>query len=114
MNYQEPAKGISQVGDYGNAKSYHVDCSCTSPDHALSMWIEVTGDEDVKDVELTFYGTFYTSSKLIGSVKERLKLAWTILTKGVYTVEHSTLLNKQAAYNLAETISRTIKDLQKG
>ena len=69
MNYQEPAKGISQINDFGDAKSYHIDCSCTSPEHALAMWIEVTGYKDVKDVELTFYGTFYTSSKLIESFK---------------------------------------------
>jgi hypothetical protein len=110
MKAQTPAQGIMFDADYGNSKSYTIACDCRDGDHQVHMWIELNGDEDCKDIELTFYVNTTTPFWKPGF--NRFKAAWDILTKGYREDQHSLILNKQAALNVADTINRVVKELQ--
>ena len=109
---EKPAQGISETGNWTDgSKSFHIDCDCHSADHSVNMWIEVQGDNLIKEAEVTFYVDTYTSQAYTGW--KRIQLAWTILTKGIIRQEHSLLLKKQAAINVADAIIKTVTDLEK-
>jgi len=110
MKAQTPAQGISIDKDFGDAKVFNVECDCTSDDHAVKMWIEVKGDKDVHDVDVSFYVTTWTPAW--GDWGKRLKAVYEILFKGVHRQEHHLLLDKQSALNFAETIKDTVKELE--
>lgn len=111
MKTQKPARGIMQTGDWPDAKSFHVECDCTSPDHAVRMWIEVDQDKETADVQVGFYVDTWTP---FWDMKfNRFKAAWDILVKGVNRQEHHLLLNKQAALNFAETIKREVEEMDR-
>lgn len=107
---QEPAQGIMLQGDYGNSKNFKVECECASDDHAAHMWIELSKDNDIPMVEVSFYVTAWTPT--CGGWREKLKAVYEILFKGSYKQEHHMLLNKQSALNFAAAIERTIKELE--
>lgn len=109
--YQRPAKGIMQSMDLDKYKSYHIECECTTAEHSVDACIEVNSDKDTQDVECTFYVTTWTP--LFSTRFERLKAAFMILYTGIHKQEHTLLLNKQAALNLAETLKMTINELEK-
>jgi hypothetical protein len=104
---QQPATGISLDSEFDDAKIYTVNCDCHSSNHSVNMWIEVAGDQDSKQVEVSFF--VKTSTPFIN----RLRVLWSILTTGVYFQEHQLVLNKQAALNLSTAISKTVKELEK-
>ena len=60
MKAQKPAQGILLTNDWGDAKNYHIECDCSSSDHAVNMWIEVQRDKDIPDVEVSFYVDTWT------------------------------------------------------
>ena len=111
MKAQTPAQGISIDNDWGDARTFNVECDCSSDDHAVKMWIEVQRDKDIPDVEVSFYVTTWTP--LWKGWGQRLRAVYEILVKGVHKQEHHMLLNKQSALNFAEAIKSTIKDLEK-
>ena len=111
MKAQVPAQGISLDNDWGDAKVFNVECDCSSDDHAVKMWIEVQRDEDIPDVEISFYVTTWTP--LWQGWRQRLKAVYEILVKGVHKQEHHMLLNKQSAINFAEAIKSTVKEMEK-
>ncbi len=111
MKYQKPAQGILLQGDFGDSKNFKVECDCSGEDHSVYMWIEVNKDQDIPDVEVSFY--VHTWTPCWRGWKERLKAVYEILFKGVHKQEHHMLLNKQSALNFAETIKRTVKELEK-
>ena len=110
MKAQRPALGISLSESWGDTHVYHVECSCTSSDHAVTAWIEVQPDEDVPEVEVTFYIT--TNFRRWEGIFERVKLAWRILLGKGHEQHHSLLLNQQAALNFSAAIEASIKDLE--
>lgn len=110
MKAQKPAQGISIDNDYGDARIFNVECDCTSDDHAVKMWIEVQKDKDIPDVELTFYVTTWTP--FFASWRERLQAIWDIAINGVHKQQHSMLLNRQTALNMAEAIKSTVRELE--
>ena len=109
-NMQTPAHGIMLDSDHGNAKSYTIACDCHDPNHSVHMWIEINGDQDVKDIEMTFYVNTTTPFWKPGF--SRVKAAWDILVKGYREDQHSLILNQQAALNVANTITTVIKELK--
>lgn len=109
MKAQKPAQGISIDADYDNARVFNVECDCTADDHAVKMWIEVNRDQDIPDVEVTFYVTTWTP--WFSRWQERVGAALNILFKGVHKQQHSMLLNQQSALNFAEAIKSTVRDL---
>lgn len=111
MKYQKPAVGIMQTADFKKAKSYNIACECNTPDHAANMWIELNGDAECKNVELSFFVETWTP--YWDSRASRWRAIWQLLTQGYVKTEHHMILNRQAAINLAETINHTIKEIEK-
>jgi hypothetical protein len=109
---QRPAQGISLDKDFGDAKVFNVECDCSSDDHAVKMWIEVQRDQDIPDVEVSFYVTTWTKN-FWSNWPARIRAVYDILFKGVHKQEHHMLLNKQSALNFAEAIKDTIDELDK-
>jgi hypothetical protein len=110
---QIPAQGIMLDRDYGDgSKSYTIACDCHDGDHQVHMWIELAGEEDTKDVEMTFYVN--TTTPFWKEGFSRVRAAWNILFKGYREDQHTLILNKQAALNVASTINRVVKELEKG
>jgi len=110
MKAQKPAQGIMLQGDFGNSKNFKVECDCSSDDHSVYMWIEVSEDKDIPDVEVSFYVKTWTP--VWQGWGQRLKAVYEILFKGVHRQEHHMLLNKQSALNFAETIKQTVKEME--
>lgn len=110
MKSQTPAKGIMFDADYGNSKTYTISCDCHDSDHQVHMWIEINGDEDAKDVEMTFYVN--TTTPFWKEGFSRVKSAWDILIYGYREDQHTLILNKQAALNVATVITTVIEELE--
>jgi len=111
MKPEKPALGISKSSSWGDAAAFTVECSCTDPDHAVGLWIEVSTEEDIHDeIEVTFYAR--TTLKFWRGFRERLSDAWAILRGAESVRSHSMLLKKQAALNLSAAIVTTIEELE--
>jgi len=110
MKAQTPAQGISIDNDWGDAKTFNVECDCTSDDHAVKMWIEVQRDKDIPEVEVSFYVTTWTP--FWNESWSRFKAAYEVLFKGVHKQEHHMILNKQSAINFAHAILSTVDELE--
>lgn len=110
LKAQTPAQGISLEKDWGDARVFNVECDCSSDDHAVKMWIEVQRDQDIPDVEVSFYVTTWTR-EFWKDWPSRLRAVWDILVHGVHKQEHHMLLNRQAALNFATAITNTVKQL---
>lgn len=111
MQEQTPAQGILLVNDFGDAKVYHVECDCSSSDHAVKVWIEIDGDTEVQDVQVGFFVDMWTP--FWDPKFTRFKAIWDLLTKGIIRQEHHLILNKQSALNFAATLEREVKALDK-
>ena len=109
---QTPTQGIMLDRDYGGSKSYTIACDCHDGDHQVHMWIELNGDKDTQDIEMTFYVNTTTPFWKPGF--SRVRAAWDILVKGYREDQHSLILNKQAALNVASTITTVIEELEEG
>jgi hypothetical protein len=112
LKAQQPAQGIMLQGDYGDSKSFKIECDCNSDDHSVYMWIEVQRDQDVPDVEVSFYVTTWTR-EFWSDWSSRLRAVYEILVKGVHKQEHHMLLNKQSAVNFAHAILDNVKEMEK-
>lgn len=110
MKAQQPAVGIMFDKDYGNSKTYTIACDCHDGDHQVHMWIELNGDKDTQDVEMTFYVN--TTTPFWKQGFSRVRAAWDILIHGYREDQHSLILNKQAALNVASTINEVVKELE--
>ena len=111
MKAQTPAQGISVDAVLLDAKVFNVECDCGSDDHAVKMWIEVSGDRELPIVEVTFYVDTWTPRW--SSWKDRLHAVYNILFKGLHKQQHDLILNKQSALNFAAAITKTVKELEK-
>jgi hypothetical protein len=111
MKPQTPASGIMFDADYGKSKAYTIACDCHDGDHQVHMWIELNGDDDTQDIEMTFYVN--TTTPFWKEGFSRIKAAWNILIYGYREDQHSLILNKQAALNVASTITTVIKELER-
>jgi hypothetical protein len=112
MKAERPALGISRSETWSDAQVYHVECSCTDPDHALTVWVEVSSELDFPEVEVTLYAK--TNFRRWDNIRERVKIAWKVLFGNGYEQNHSMLLKKQAALNFAAALEAAIEDLENG
>lgn len=109
MTPQEPAKGIQETQDWGDAVAFHIECDCTCPEHGVDTWIEVEDEEDF-GVVVTFYVKTWTPASLSQEgIWARIKKAANILFKGVDTQEHDIILKEQAARNWISAVEKTIE-----
>jgi hypothetical protein len=111
MTYQKPAEGIMALSSYGNAKSFRIACDCTDYDHQADAWIEVEGDQEVKNVQISFFVNTWTP--FWDKNFRRFKAAWDVLVHGVHRQEHHIILRRSAADNLVAAINNSIKELEK-
>jgi len=129
---QKPAEGILKVNDFGNSKWYHVVCGCGQPDHSLTVEVEaeetgvnvntyVTVKTDYwsdtfkarYDIENPWLQEFDSAWKnILNGLISRLKLTWSIWTKGYVQCESTIAMSEQQALNYAETLKSAIKDVQ--
>lgn len=107
---QEPAEGImKREGNDLNLQSFHVECSCTSEDHALEVWIEFDREVDWPEPQVTFYvRDCYPNWR---GFFRRLKDAVGILFGQPLTREHSILFTKQSAINFTAAINKSIEEM---
>jgi hypothetical protein len=121
MKPRKAAQGIiSRNPDHSDWDSFHIECDCTDPDHALDVHLSVTreeADDDYVCVEL--YSKLSTPWQLRYSKKHggwgfftRLKLAAKLLFKGWLEVEHSIILKDQAALNVGQALVDSVKKHQ--
>jgi len=132
MKSQIPAEGIMLTGDYGDSKFYKVVCGCGQPDHDLDFIVEA----DETGVNINTYVTAKTDywaesvkkrydidnpylQELDWAIKDiwnglvtRIKLTWTVWTKGYIQAETTIAMSEQQALNYAETIKSAIQDVK--
>lgn len=105
MKAQVPAEGIMLQSDFGNAKTYHVECECTDPDHG--HLVDVSADEDFGvTVEI------WTTAETPVWKTSRWKMIWQLLTKGTVKYNVALIMREQQALNYAEAIKRAITDVK--
>lgn len=110
MKAQQPAEGISTISTWNDARSFRIQCECTDSNHEADMWIEINKDADLPSIELAFYVNTWTP--YFANWGERLRAVFNILFKGVHRQQHTLLLNKQAAINVANAITSSVQLLE--
>jgi hypothetical protein len=111
MEFQKPAAGIMLTRDLGNAKYYRVMCECGDPNDDIML--EVGSD----DIEITVHVWTNTKSNWWANawykrIFNKLVITWRLWVHGSIETESWTILNKQAAFNFAETLRRAIHDVE--
>jgi hypothetical protein len=132
MKAEKPAEGIMKTGDYSDSKFYKVVCGCGQPDHDIDFEVEAaeTGvnvntyitaktdfwTETVKkryDIDNPYLQELdWTLKDIVNGVVTRLKLTWTIWTKGYVRCETTIAMSEQQALNYAETLKSAIQDVK--
>jgi len=100
---QAPAEGILKQGEFGDAKSYNVPCSCGGTDCEHNVWVE--GDAAGITV------TTYTKQKTNWWSLTRWHHIWRLLTQGYVEYEASIIMTRQQAVNYADTLSTAVADV---
>lgn len=128
---QKPAKNILQTGDFKDAKSYHMACSCTSPDHAVDFWVEAEPEFGL--VNLNFYTTaksnywkqyirYYNESDDYGKIGYRLQrfandwinrfvLSAKLIFTGYIQVETTHMMEEQQLANFIGVLQDASKEV---
>jgi hypothetical protein len=132
MKAQTPAEGILKTHDFGNSKWYKVVCGCGQPDHDVNFEVEadetgvnvntyVTAKtnyliETIKkryDIDSIWLQEFDWAVKdIINGFVTRLKLTWTVWTKGYVKCETVVTMTEQQALNYAEILKSSVKDVK--
>jgi hypothetical protein len=132
MKEQTPAEGIMKTGDYGDSKFYKVVCGCGQSDHDIDFEVEAAETGINVNTYVTAKTDFWTQSvkkrydidnpylqELDWAVKDiwngfivRLKLTWSVWTKGVIHCETTIAMNEQQALNYAEALKSAITDVK--
>lgn len=132
MKAETPAVGIMKTSDFGNSKFYKVVCGCGQPDHDIDFEVEAedTGinvntyvtaktdywSESVKkryDIDNPYLQELdWVLKDIWNGFVTRLKLTWTVWTKGYVRCETTIAMSEQQALNYAETLKSAIKDVK--
>jgi len=132
MKSQTPAEGILKTHNFGDSKWYKVVCGCGQPDHDVNFEVEAdeTGvnvntyvtaktnywSETIKkryDIDSIWLQEFDWAVKdIINGFVTRLKLTWTVWTKGYVQCETVITMTEQQALNYAETLKSAAKDVK--
>jgi hypothetical protein len=132
MKAQLPAEGILKTNDFGDSKWYKIVCGCGQPDHSVDFEVEadVTGvnvntyvtaktdywNESVKkryDIDNPYLQELdWTIKDIWNGLVTRLKLTWTVWTKGYIRCETTIAMSEQQALNYAETLKSAVKDVE--
>jgi hypothetical protein len=129
---QTPAQGIMKTSEFGDSKFYKVVCSCGQPDHDINFEVEATDidvsvntyitvktdywSESVKkryDIDNPYLQELdWTLKDILNGFVTRLKLTWTVWTKGYIKTESTIAMTEQQALNYAETLKSAIQDVK--
>jgi hypothetical protein len=131
MNPQTPAEGILLRKDWGDAKSYVVECECGCEQHTHHVWVEadeggvsvrtyvelktdfwtqaVEPKYDIDNDMLQWYNWFWTG--LWNSLCTRLRLTKEIWFNGYAKYEGTICMSRQQATNYAETLINAVADV---
>ncbi len=132
MKPEKPAEGILMIGDYGNSKFYKVVCGCGQPDHDLNFEVEAVETGVNVNTYVTVKTDYWSESikkrydidspylqELDWALKDiwnglitRLKLTWTVWTKGYVKCETTIAMSEQQSLNYAETLKSAIQDVK--
>lgn len=132
MKAQTPAEGIMKTSDFGDSKFYKVVCGCGQPDHDIDFEVEASETGINVNTYVTAKTDYWTESlkkrfdidnpylqELDWALKDiwnglvtRLKLTWTVWTKGYVKMESTIAMTEQQACNYAETLKSAIADVK--
>ena len=132
MKLEKPAEGIMKTHDFGDSKFYKVVCNCGQPDHEIDFEVEAAETGINVNTYVTVKTDYWTESlkkrfdidnpylqELDWAIKDiwnglitRLKITWTIWTKGYVKVESTIAMSEQQAYNYSETLKLAIADVK--
>jgi hypothetical protein len=132
MKNETPALGIMQTSDFGDSKFYKVVCGCGQPDHdndfeveaaetgvnvntyvttKTDYWTETVKKRyDIDSIWLQEFDWFWKD--LVNGFITRLKLTWTVWTRGYVKTESTIAMSEQQALNYAETLKSAIQDVK--
>jgi len=132
MKPQTPAEGILKTNDWGDSKWYYIVCGCGQPDHSLTVEVEAEETGINVNTYVTVKTDYWTESvkkrydidnpylqecdwffkDLWNGFISRLKLTWTVWTKGYVQCETTIAMSEQQALNYAETLKSAIQDVK--
>jgi hypothetical protein len=132
MKSQTPAEGIMKTNDFGDSKFYKVVCGCGQDDHSIDFEVEAAETGINVNTYVTVKTDYWSESikkrydidnpylqELDWALKDlwngliiRLKLTWTVWTKGYIKTESIVAMNEQQALNYADTIKSAIQDVK--
>jgi hypothetical protein len=133
MKAQTPAEGIMKTNDFGDSKFYKVVCGCGQDDHSIDFEVEAAETGISVNTYVTVKTDYWSESikkrfdidnpylqELDWALKDiwnglitRLKLTWTVWTKGYVKTESTITMTDQQALNYAETLKSAIDDVKK-
>lgn len=131
MKAETPAQGIMKTSDFGDSKFYKVVCNCGQPDHEIDFEVEAadTGinvntyvtvktdcwSETFKkryDIDSIWLQELDWAIKdLVNGFVSRVKLTWTVWSKGYIKTESTIAMTEQQAFNYAQTIKTAVQDV---
>ncbi len=132
MKAQTPAEGILKTNDFGDSKFYKVVCGCGQDDHSIDFEVEAAETGINVNTYVTVKTDYWSESikkrydidnpylqELDWALKDiwnglitRLKLTWTVWTKGYIKTESTIAMTEQQALNYAETLKSAIQDVK--
>ena len=121
------------TGDYGDSKFYKVACSCGQPDHDIDFEVEATDTGVNVNTYVTTKTDYWTETvkkrydidsqwlqemdwvwkDLVNGLVTRVKLSWTVWTRGYIKTQTTTAMTEQQAINYAETLKSAVDDVKK-
>ena len=132
MKAETPAQGILKTHDWGDTKMYRVVCDCGNNDHEHQVSVEaaetgitvetyitvksnwwqesVKPRYDIDNIWLQEFDWFWKG--LYNGLTRRIKLTWTLWTKGYVEYQTCITMNEQQALNYAETLKTAINDVK--
>lgn len=94
MSYEQAAQGILKRAAHDDCEFFIVACKCGCRDADHNVTVEGNSKFDLVEVVIS------TTQRWFG-IKERVRAAWRILTRGYVDYETSIVLNGQQAANYA-------------
>jgi hypothetical protein len=101
---QEPAVGVLKHNDWGDTKTYFVQCDCGNDSCSHDVWVEAEGT----GVNVTIYANVTTR----WNEKSRWKQMWQLLTTGYTDYQTSLFMDEQTTLNYAATLQNAMKDVK--
>ena len=132
MKAQQPAEGILLHKDYGDAKHYQITCDCGQPDHNHNVWVEADETGITVQTFVTVKSDYWSETVtprydidsiwlqeidwalkgIVNGFINRVKLTWTLWTKGYIQTETALCMSKQQTLNYADVLQLAVKDVE--